>query len=250
MKLSIITATFNAAHTVSDSLESVARQHYREFEHWVVDGGSRDGTQAVVERHRDRLAGFISEPDKGIYDALNKGVARATGDVIGFLHADDIFANDDVLTKIAAAFSDPMVDAVYGDLNYVDKRNVTRVIRYWKAGDFDAARLTRGWMPPHPTFYVRRSVYERLGAFNLKYRISADYDAMMRFLFLGKIRAAYIPEVLVLMRVGGASNRSARAITRKTLEDLQIIRSHGLGGFPTLIAKNLSKLGQFRLRIA
>jgi glycosyltransferase len=245
MKLSIITATYDAAETVTGSLLSVAAQSHPDVEHWVIDGGSTDGTQAIVQAHASRLAGFVSEPDRGIYDALNKGIRRATGEAVGFLHADDVYAADDVLATIAAAFADPAIDAVYGDLTYVDRHDTARVIRYWKAGAYDRSSLVRGWMPPHPTFYVRRSVYERLGLFDTRYRISADYESVVRFLFVNRIRAVYIPKVLVSMRVGGVSNRSLRTISRKSLEDLRIMRGHGLGGLPALASKNLSKLGQF-----
>ena len=245
MKLSIVTATYNAARTVADSLRSVAAQTHPDIEHWVIDGGSRDGTQAVVQAHAERLAGFVSEPDRGIYDALNKGVRRATGDVVGFLHADDVYAHDGVLARVAQEFDDPSVDAVYGDLTYVDKADLGRVIRYWKAGEFRRERLERGWMPPHPTFYVRRSVYERLGGFDTRYRIAADYDCVVRFLYVERIRALYIPEVLVCMRVGGASNRSLRTITRKSIEYYRIMRTYRIGGVGALLCKNVGKLGQF-----
>ena len=248
MRISVITATYNAARTVAACLGSVARQTHPDVEHWVLDGASRDGTQAVVEAARGRLAGIISEPDNGIYDALNKGIARATGEVVGFLHADDFYAGDSTLASIAAAFDDPRVDAVYGDLTYVDAVDASRVIRYWKAGPVSRERLKRGWMPPHPTFYVRRSVYQRLGSFDTRYRISADYDCIVRFLFGGGVRAAYIPQVLVSMRVGGISNRSLRTIALKSREDLRIMREHGLGGLPTLLAKNLGKVAQFWAR--
>jgi len=245
MRLSVITATYNAAHTVADSLRSVAAQTHGDIEHWVIDGGSRDGTQAVVQANAERVAGFVSEPDGGIYDALNKGLRRATGAVVGFLHADDVYANEHVLSRVAQAFADPAVQAVYGDLTYVDKADLGRVIRYWKAGDFRRTRLERGWMPPHPTLYVRRDVYERLGAFDTRYRIAADYDSVLRLLYVGRIEARYIPEVLVCMRVGGASNRSLRNIARKSMEDLQIMRTHGVGGVGALLLKNVSKVGQF-----
>ena len=250
MKISLVTATYNAADTVADSLRSAARQTHPDVEHWVIDGGSRDGTQAVVQAHAERLAGFVSEPDDGIYDALNKGIARATGEVVGFLHADDVLADDETLATIAAAFADPTVDAVYGDLTYVDRADTAKVIRYWRAGAYARAQLAQGWMPPHPTFYVRRSVYQRLGGFDTRYRISADYDCVVRFLFVGGIRAVYIPRVLVCMRVGGVSNRSLRTIARKSREDLRIMREHGLGHVHTLLRKNASKLGQFWRREA
>lgn len=248
MKISVVTATYNAAQTLEECLLSVARQTHRDIEHWVIDGGSRDGTQAIVEQHRSALAGYVSEPDQGIYDALNKGIARSSGDVIGFLHADDVYADVDTLATIAAAFADPMVDAVYGDLVYVDRVDPSRVIRYWRAGEVSRTRLMQGWMPPHPTFYARRSVYQRLGGFDTRYRIAADYDSLVRFLFVGGIRAVYLPRVLVCMRTGGVSNRSMRTIARKSREDLDIMRRHRLGGVSTLMAKNLSKVAQFWTR--
>ncbi|MEO7337246.1 MAG: glycosyltransferase family 2 protein, partial [Caldimonas sp.] len=214
-------------------------------EHWVIDGGSTDGSLDLIEAHRARLAGFVSEPDGGIYDALNKGIARSTGDAVGFLHADDLYADDDVLARIAAAFDDPAVDAIYGDLTYVDRTDTTKVIRYWKAGAATREKLLRGWMPPHPTFYVRREVYDRLGGFDTRYRIAADYDCVVRFLFAGGVRAAYIPQLLVQMRVGGISNRSFRTMLRKSHEDLDIMRRHGLGNVHTLLRKNFGKLAQF-----
>lgn len=250
MKITVITATYNAASTISDCLASVARQTHRHIEHWVIDGGSTDGTQTVVERYREKLSGFVSEPDRGIYDALNKGVIRSSGDVIGFLHSDDVYASDEVLAKIDAAFADPAVEAVYGDLVYVDKHDLSRVIRYWKAGQYDRSRLKRGWMPPHPTFYVRRSVYERLGLFDTTYRIAADYDSVVRFLFTNGIEASYIPEVLVCMRIGGISNGSVKSVALKMAEDLRVIRAHKLGGLPALAMKNLSKAGQLWRRSA
>jgi glycosyltransferase len=188
---------------------------------------------------------FVSERDDGIYDALNKGIERATGEVVGFLHADDLFADSAVLAGVAEAFSDPHVEAVYGDLVYVRHDNVDHVVRYWRAGEFELGALRRGWMPPHPTFYVRRCVYQRLGLFNTRYRIAADYDSMLRFLGRGGVRAAYIPQVMVRMRVGGISNRSLSNVLRKSREDLDILRVNGVGGISTLLQKNLSKLSQF-----
>lgn len=248
MKLSIITATYNAADTLADSLRSVAEQTHPDVEHWVIDGGSSDGTLAVVAANGARVAGFISERDEGIYDALNKGVRLVTGDIVGFLHADDLYADNDVLADVARAFANPAVDAVYGDLTYVDRQDPGRVIRYWRAGPFDRRRLEWGWMPPHPTVFVRRAIYDRLGNFDTRFRIAADYDCLVRFFYQGGIRAVYIPRVLVSMRVGGVSNRSLRTIADKSIEDLRIIRKHRLGGVGTLLGKNVSKFSQFWLR--
>lgn len=241
----MVTAVYNRYQTVGQAIDSVLSQSYPTVESIVIDGVSTDGTLAVLESYRPRLDIFISERDQGIYDALNKGIKHATGDVVGFLHADDVFENNEVLSKVAAAFEDPAVDAVYGDLVYVRHDDIGQVIRYWKSGFYDDAALTRGWMPPHPTFYVRRSVYERLGGFDTRYRIAADYDTVLRFLAVGKIRAAYIHGVLVRMRAGGISNRSLKTIIRKSLEDLDVLRRNKVGGVCTLAWKNFSKLPQF-----
>ncbi len=244
-KISIITAVYNNVETVADALDSVLAQTGADFELIVIDGGSTDGTPAVLERYADRLAVFVSEPDGGIYDALNKGILRASGDVVGFLHSDDLLADSSVLRRVSDAFSDPRVAATYGDLLYVRKDNPDRVVRFWRAGRYSRVRLGWGWMPPHPTFYVRRSVYERLGLFNTDYRIAADYDCMLRFLGKGHLKVVYIPEVLVKMRLGGISNRSLKNILRKSKEDYRALQENGVGGVGALAWKNLSKLPQF-----
>ena len=182
MKISIITATYKCAPTVGDCLDAVAAQTYPDREQIVIDGASPDGTLAVLTARQAQLAVLVSEPDQGIYYALNKGLARASGEVVGVLHADDVYGDAEVLARIAAAFADPTVMAVYGDLEYVSQGDPTRVVRHWRAGPFDPARLRRGWMPPHPTLYLRRSVYERLGGFDTRYRIAADDDLMLRVL--------------------------------------------------------------------
>jgi glycosyltransferase involved in cell wall biosynthesis len=245
MKVSVITVAFNAASTLGDTLDSVAGQSHPDIEHLLIDGASQDDTASVVQRHGQHLARFISEPDQGIYDAMNKGIRLASGEIIGFLQSDDVLAHSEVIAGIADAFDDPDVDAVYGDLVYVQHDDTSRVVRRWKSGVWSAGAFKAGWMPPHPTFYARRSLYERLGGFDTGLRISADYDAMVRYLFVGRIRTTYIPEVLVRMRLGGASNRSLRAMLKKSSEDYAVIRQHGLGGLGTLLAKNFRKLPQF-----
>ena len=245
MKISIITATWNCADTLADCLASVAGQSYPDREHLVIDGASTDGARAILEAHRAQLAVLISEPDRGIYDALNKGIARASGEVVGLLHADDLYADTDVLARIAAAFADPAVDAVYGDLMYVSQADTDRVIRYWRAGAYRPARLHWGWMPPHPTLYLRRALYERHGVFDRRYRIAADYDLMLRVLSRLTGRVVYLPQVLVRMRLGGTSNRSLRQILRKSREDYRALRTNDMGGLGALAWKNLSKLPQF-----
>jgi glycosyltransferase involved in cell wall biosynthesis len=250
LHISVITAVFNRAATLGDSLRSVHSQRWPDVEHIVIDGGSTDGSLAILDQHKSRIARIVSEPDGGLYDALNKGIRHASGDVIGFMHADDEFATPHALAHVAAAFADPDVGAVYGDLVYVKKNDVSRVVRYWRAGQYQRTQLTQGWMPPHPTFYVRREVYSRFGGFDTRYRIAADYENMLRILWRGRIKAAYIPEVLVRMRVGGISNMSIFNILHKSREDYAAMRENGIGGLQALLLKNVTKLPQFVTRVA
>ena len=245
MKISVITAVYNRAASIAEAMQSVQSQSWRDVEHVVIDGASTDGTLQVLQRCLTAQAVWVSEADNGIYDALNKGLALATGDVVGLMHSDDFFADDRVLERVAAAFADPLVDAAYGDLDYVAKDDTSRIIRRWRSGDYTAAKLARGWMPPHPTLYLRRSVIERWGGYDTRYKIAADYDAVLRYFGQGKIRATYIPHVLVKMRVGGESNRSLAKIWLKTCEDYSALRRNGVGGVGALAWKNLGKLGQF-----
>lgn len=245
MKVSVITAVYNRADSIANAVQSVQTQTWPDVEHVVVDGASTDGTLQVLQSCLNKAAVLVSEPDHGIYDALNKGLARASGDVIGLMHSDDFFADAQVLASVAAAFADPAVDAVYGDLDYVAKADPSRIIRRWRSGQYSPAKLARGWMPPHPTLFLRRSVVERWGGYNTAFKIAADYDAILRYFGQGRIRAVYIPRVLVKMRLGGESNRSLGRIWLKTREDYRALRSNGVGGVGALIWKNVGKLGQF-----
>ncbi|MFG6665052.1 glycosyltransferase family 2 protein [Sulfitobacter sp. 916] len=245
MKISIVTAVFNRVDTVADALRSVEAQSYQNVEHVIQDGGSKDGTLELIRKHHGSSSGLVSEPDAGIYDAINKGISRASGDVIGLMHSDDFFAHDKVLEQVAEAFHDPAVDGVYGDLDYVSASDTNKIIRRWRSGPYHPKLLKRGWMPPHPTLYLRREVIDRWGLYDTSMRIAADYEAILRYLVNGDIRLAYIPEVLVNMRVGGESNRSLSRILQKSREDYTALRRYGVGGINTLLAKNFSKLEQF-----
>jgi glycosyltransferase len=245
LKISIVTAVYNRVDFVADAVRSVQEQTWPDVEHIVIDGGSTDGTLQVLRECLSASAVLVSEPDYGIYDALNKGFARATGDVIGLMHSDDFYADKQVLESVASAFSSFGVDAVYGDLDYVGKSDPARVVRRWRSGEFSAVKLSHGWMPPHPTLFLRRSVVERLGGFDSSFRISADYDAILRYFFQGQIHPTYIPRVLVKMRVGGESNRSFSRIWLKTREDYIALRKNGVGGLGALIRKNVGKVKQF-----
>ncbi len=249
MRISVITVVLNDPR-VGRALETIFRQEVdAEVETILIDGGSTDpDTVRELQRWRERVSIFVSEPDRGLYDAMNKGIRLATGDIIGFLHADDRYADRFVLRDVAAALSDPTVEGCYGDVVFVSRRG--SILRYWRAGQYRRWKYYFGWMPTHLTFFVRRAVYERLGVFNLAYPIAADYELMLRFLFLGNIRVRYIPRVLVCMDIGGTSNGSLRAILRGNWECWQSWRAHRLGAQGVLVPvlKPLRKLGQFLRR--
>lgn len=245
MKISVITATWNSQQTVADTLHSLDSQSYENIEYLVIDGASTDKTLDIVKSHGNRVDRVISEPDKGIYDALNKGIEAATGDVVGFLHSDDVYANNDVLKTIAETFTRENVDAIYGDLDYVSKDKNDKLIRHWKSHPFKRKKLRYGWMPPHPTFYMKTNRYRELGGFDLRFKISADYDSLLRYLWKNSVSVAYIPEVLVKMRLGGASNRSIKNIIQKSREDWLAMNANGVSPLIALPTKNLSKVPQF-----
>lgn len=248
MKISVITAVFNREGTIGAAIASVRSQTYGDVEHVIQDGGSVDRTLEIVRKASDASASIVSQHDFGIYDAINRGISRATGGVIGLMHSDDFFADSFVLSKVADAFDDPSVQGVYGDLQYVSASNPSRVVRHWRSGRFTHSRLRRGWMPPHPTLYLRREVFEEYGVYDTDFSIAADYDAILRYLAIGKIKLAYIPEVLVKMRLGGESNRSLERIIKKSCEDYRAIRKNQVGGLGTLASKNLSKIKQFIIK--
>ncbi len=245
MQFTIITAVWNRARTLGQALDSLEAQTCADWEHVVQDGGSTDGTLALLAGRADPRRHLVSERDGGIYDALNRALARAGGEVVGVLHSDDFFAHPQVLARVALRMRETGADAVYGDLDYVSASDPSRVIRHWRSGDFHASSLRRGWMPPHPALFLRREVITRLGGYDTSFRIAADYDSILRYFGAGGISAAYLPEVLVKMRVGGESNRSLGRILRKSGEDLRAIRKNGMGGVGTLALKNLRKIGQF-----
>ena len=249
MHISIITVCLNSASTIGDALESVGKQTFREIEHIVVDGVSTDGTQKIVSDFTPNLARLISEPDRGLYDAMNKGMAVATGDIIGYLNSDDVFADSDVLQKVARVFADENVDACYGDLVYVRQDDMSRVVRYWRSRPYSPGLVERGWMPAHPTFFLRQSILQKLGGFDIRYRYQSDYELMVRLFLKERISAVYIPEVMVRMRTGGHTNRSIRNIVKGNLEAYRACRENGIKVSPLFILqKMMSRLPQYFLR--
>lgn len=200
MKVSLITGSFNSVSTISDTIESISSQDYLDIEYIIIDGNSKDGTVEVIKSHNQKITKWISEPDSGIYDAMNKGIAMATGEVIGILNSDDFYSNNQIISQVAKAFEDEKVDAVFGDLVFVDPMNLTKIVRKYSSKKWNPKKLAWGFMPAHPTFFVRRKYYESLGVFKTDYKISADYELLIRFLLVHKLNYRYLPLNMVIMR--------------------------------------------------
>lgn len=246
MKVSIITVTYNSADTIEQTIQSVVGQDYPNIEYIIVDGLSTDNTMAIIKRFENKISTIVSEKDNGLYDALNKGIGLATGDVIGFIHSDDFYTNTSVISKYVQKFIDANVDAVYSDLYYVDKNNPDKIIRIWKSGQYHQNSFLFGWMPPHPTFFVKKNVYDKLGVFNTTFTSAADYELMLRFIYHHKITIAYLPIFTVKMRVGGKSNITIKNRWLANKEDKKAWLINGLKPyFFTLYLKPLRKITQF-----
>lgn len=246
MKISIITVCYNAEAHIDETLRSVVMQDHRDIEHIVVDGGSSDGTMAKVERYREVLAHVLSERDKGVYDAMNKGLRLATGEVVAFVNAGDMIARRDVLSAMVKEFERNDADVIYGDALMVDPEDITKVKRYWRGGDYDRENFRKGWMPPHLGTYIRRSAYQRFGHFREDLKVSADYELMFRFLYKHRLRARYVPKVLVRFRLGGVSNRSLAHVWRANLEVFKAWKLNGEQVSPLIVVrKPISKLWQY-----
>lgn len=244
IRITVITVCFNSATTILDALESVAAQSHGNVEHIVIDGASTDGTLSLLQGWQKHPIRLVSEPDGGIYNAMNKGFALATGEVVGFLNSDDLYADSSVLGQVAAAFEDTHIDACYADLVYVTKRD-DRIVRYWASSDFVTGMFGRGWCPPHPTFYARRSVINALGPFNESLKMAADFDFMLRYLEVGRIRSKHVPRVWVRMRLGGKTNESLGNILHQNREIIRALRAHKVP--VSLLKFAATKVGQ-RLR--
>ncbi|MDX9751381.1 MAG: glycosyltransferase family 2 protein [Flavobacteriales bacterium] len=246
MKVSLITVCRNAAPVITGTLESIHAQTHPHIEHIVIDGASTDGTVELLHGHRDRPAVLVSEPDKGIYDAMNKGLRRATGDVIGFVNAGDLLMAPDTIARVAAAFARSGADAVYGDIIMVDEHDIHKVRRTWRSGAYRRENFRQGWMPPHVATFFRREVYDRHGHFNTDLRIGADYEILLRFLYKERVSAVHLPETLVRFRLGGMSNGSIRHIIKANREVRASWGLNGLKAPPLLVVRKLwSKVMQF-----
>ncbi len=210
MKISIITVVFNGENTVRETIESVLSQDYPSIEYIVIDGDSSDTTKEIVSSFGNQIHQFVSEADQGIYDAMNKGISLATGDIIGFLNADDLFNSNKIVSRIAEEFKKIEVDGLYGDLIYVSNKNSDRIHRNWNAGKFQSNDFLWGWMPPHPTFYLKKQWYIQFGGFRLDMKTAADYELMLRMIHKNNAKLAYIQKIMVRMRTGGASNATLK----------------------------------------
>ena len=230
MKISIITATYNSASTVRDTIESILKQTHQDWELIIEDGLSRDDTLFIVKEYEPQCQGrmrIFSEKDEGLYDAMNRGIARAIGDVIGILNSDDFYHDEYVLEDINRAMENQPIDCVYGDLKFVQADNTNKVVRIWKGSQHENGAFLRGWHPAHPTFYARRACFEKYGTFNTSFAISADFELMLRFIEVEGIRNRYIPRYFVKMRMGGESTGSLRNILRGNRGILRALREHG-----------------------
>jgi len=246
MKISIITIAYNSAETIEDTIRSVVTQDHPDVEYIVVDGGSSDGTLEIISRYKKDIAMIVSEKDRGIYDAMNKGVRMATGDVVGILNSDDFYADNRVLGDVAQKFSEEKCEGLYADLVYVNRAQSDKVVRTWNAGPYVAGKFLKGWMPPHPTFFVKNEVYKKFGAYSLDLRSAADYELMLRFIHKHHISLSYLPRAIIKMRVGGQSNVTLRNRLKANMEDRLAWKMNGLRpAFFTLTWKPISKLFQF-----
>ncbi|MEL4869147.1 glycosyltransferase family 2 protein [Pantoea agglomerans] len=247
MKVSIITATYNSEKILADTLNSVESQTYQNIEYIIVDGASTDGTLELINRLSSRVTKIVSEKDKGIYDALNKGVKMATGDVIGFIHSDDILANPDIVEKIVNEFHFSNADLVYGDLVFIDRENTSKIKRYWRSGEFRKSKISFGWAPPHPSFYMKKKLYQDNGLFDLNFKIAADYDQMIRMLQRDNIKVSYLNEIFVKMRLGGESTKIENAIS-STQEIISIMKKHQINWRFAILYRKLAKCMQLFLK--
>jgi glycosyltransferase involved in cell wall biosynthesis len=245
MKVTIITICFNRIQTIEKSIQSVLSLDYTDIEYIVIDGNSTDGTQKIIEKYQNQIAHYISEPDQGMYDAINKGLALATGEVVGLMHSDDEFYDSLVVSKIVSAFNaSKEIDGVYGDGVYISNDDDEKIIRNRVGGRFSISKIKRGWLPLHPTVYLRRSIIKKYGNYNLGFKIASDTEFLLRYLFKHQVNMNYVNSYFVKMRIGGLSTSRSRAI-QVLNEDYRIYKFHGLPGFKTVLLKKMSALVQY-----
>jgi len=245
-KVSIITVTYNCAATLLSTIKSVNQQTARSnIEYIVIDGQSTDNTLEIIHNNEKSIDKWISEPDTGIYDAMNKGLSIANGEWLGFLHADDLFYNNNVIEDLLNQSEQTGCNVVYGNLNYIKTEPSFQVIRYWQSQAFNTSLLKRGWMPPHPTVYLKKDLADKVGQFNTQFKISADYDYMLRLFSNPKAQSLFMDNTMINMRIGGVSNNSLKNIIRKSYEDYKALKNNNIGGLIALFIKNFSKLTQF-----
>lgn len=239
MKISIITATYNSAAHIAGCLASVNSQTYNNVEHIIVDGASTDNTLAMIKATENRVAQLISEPDHGIYDAMNKGIKLATGDIVGILNSDDFYATDTIIEKVIRTFQEKNIDSVFGNLDFVAAENTNKVIRHWKSSHFTKGSFAEGWHPPHPTFFVKREVYEKYGLFDTSLNVSADFELMLRMLERHQISTFFIDETIVKMRYGGESTGSLKKIISGNRNIMKAFKKNGIKVSPFYTFKRL-----------
>lgn len=246
MKVTLITVTYNSSKYLEESFKSVIAQDYPNIEHIVVDGKSTDGTLDVIKKYQSHFAKWVSETDRGMYDAINKGMAMSTGDIIGVIHSDDVLASPDVISSIVKAFQEQHVDSVYGDLEYVDPDNINKIYRIWKGRPYKRSLFRNGWMPAHPTFYIKRELVQKFGGYESHYYSAADYEFMARYLYKNNVSSYYIPKLIVKMRRGGQSNSSFKTRLRANRRDYLAMKRNKIPfAFIVSILKPLSKVHQY-----
>lgn len=248
MKISIITVSYNSEKTIEETISSVISQSYPFIEYIIIDGKSTDGTLDIIKKYSGKISKIVSEKDNGIYDAMNKGIKLSSGDIVGILNADDIYANDFILETVIKAISKSHADSCYGDLIYVRENKGDAIVRYWQSCVYNETLFRTGWMPPHPTFFVKKWVYEKYGGFNLTWAIATDYEIMLRFMEKHKIKSCYIPQILVKMRVGGFSNNNIFNVVKQNVAIVKILKENKIRVSPYFFcAKIAERLKQYRL---
>lgn len=247
MKISIITVCYNSEKYIRYAIESVLSQSYDNVEYIIVDGASSDSTMSIINEYSGQITHIVSEPDSGIYDAMNKGIALASGDVIGILNSDDFYFDERSLEDVVNVFENQSFDACYADLLYVEQKNTSKAVRFWKSGEYKKGSFLKGWMPPHPTFFCRKSIYDRYGSFNLDYKIAADVEILFRFLEKVEVKTAYIPKVLIKMRMGGTTNNSFKNLLIQNREILSCFDTHygRVSRLNFFVSKFFNRFGQY-----